>query len=355
LKIVWLIADGLRRDHVACYGNRWLETTHINRIADRSLRFDGARVERPECCSVRLEWLTGIRSSRLNDPLLAGHNLTRATTLPGLLRAQGFFTGLISDNPRTRKVYDLCGDFDFVLHVTGQADDPHVSSFDSLEPGSGSGASSELLLPQEFAPPPDQIERYFRNRRRWSTTGHPTQALFERAGECLEKLANVDNWFLLIDSFAMLPPWDAPREFAQFRSQPKADKLAWPRTGTVPTATFGEDQIKSLRCAYADSCLFFDRAMQSLVDRLESREDIHLFLMSDHGTLIGDHGAVGFDANSPLPAAADQVLLVVRPDGKTGSSDQIISPADVFASTCTLGSIDPGKWTGGEIIEEVAG
>lgn len=40
MNVVLIISDTFRRDHLGCYGNPWIHTPHLDRLAERSIVFD---------------------------------------------------------------------------------------------------------------------------------------------------------------------------------------------------------------------------------------------------------------------------------------------------------------------------
>jgi len=38
MNVIVVMADSLRKDHVGCYGNRWIKTPNIDRLASESMR-----------------------------------------------------------------------------------------------------------------------------------------------------------------------------------------------------------------------------------------------------------------------------------------------------------------------------
>ena len=41
MNVVFIVSDTLRRDHLGCYGNEWIRTPRIDRLASESVVFDG--------------------------------------------------------------------------------------------------------------------------------------------------------------------------------------------------------------------------------------------------------------------------------------------------------------------------
>ena len=57
--ILFIMFDQLRFDYLSCYGHPWLETPHIDRLAERSVRFTRAYCQSPICGSSRMSFYTG--------------------------------------------------------------------------------------------------------------------------------------------------------------------------------------------------------------------------------------------------------------------------------------------------------
>ncbi|MEM7422263.1 MAG: sulfatase-like hydrolase/transferase, partial [Pseudomonadota bacterium] len=57
--ILFIMFDQLRWDYLSCYGHPHLETPHIDRLAERGVRFTRAYVQSPICGSSRMSFYTG--------------------------------------------------------------------------------------------------------------------------------------------------------------------------------------------------------------------------------------------------------------------------------------------------------
>ena len=77
-------SDQLRWDYLSCYGAKHIETPHLDRLADRGVRFDQAYVQSPICGPSRMSFYTGryVRSHgstwngfplRFGEPTLGDH------------------------------------------------------------------------------------------------------------------------------------------------------------------------------------------------------------------------------------------------------------------------------------------
>ena len=91
--IIVFLADDLGWRDVGVYGNRFIRTPNIDRLARAGLRVERAFGTSPQCSPSRISMLTGkyphtTRTEDLHTPLQGGERI-----LPSLLRAQGYFTG----------------------------------------------------------------------------------------------------------------------------------------------------------------------------------------------------------------------------------------------------------------------
>ena len=62
MNLVLIIIDTLRKDHVGCYGNTWIETPNLDRLAKESVIFDAAYSESLPTLPQRRAMHTGMRT-----------------------------------------------------------------------------------------------------------------------------------------------------------------------------------------------------------------------------------------------------------------------------------------------------
>ena len=58
--LLFIFTDQQRYDTLACYGNDWIETPNLNKLADRSFVFERAYVTQPICTPARSSIMTGL-------------------------------------------------------------------------------------------------------------------------------------------------------------------------------------------------------------------------------------------------------------------------------------------------------
>ena len=92
---LFIITDQHRADHLGCYGNKIVQTPHIDSIADKGLSFDKFYVACPICMPNRATLITG-RMPSVNGVLTNGLSLPwDSNTFVHLLKQSGYNTALI--------------------------------------------------------------------------------------------------------------------------------------------------------------------------------------------------------------------------------------------------------------------
>lgn len=91
--IVLLYADDWRHDTLGCADNPTVRTPHLDRLAAEGVRFTDAMVTTAICGISRASLLTGQWMSRHGNRGFDAFTTPWDETLPGLLRAQGYWTG----------------------------------------------------------------------------------------------------------------------------------------------------------------------------------------------------------------------------------------------------------------------
>ncbi len=93
LNVVLLYADDWRHDTLGVAGNPVVKTPHLDRLAQEGFRFTHNCVTTSICGVSRATLFTGQWMSRHGNPAFQEFKTPWAETYPGLLRANGYFTG----------------------------------------------------------------------------------------------------------------------------------------------------------------------------------------------------------------------------------------------------------------------
>ena len=126
--VILILADDLGYGDVACHGNPWLKTPHLDRMRAESVRLEDFHVD-PVCTPTRAALLTGRHSIRVGAwSVTEGRQLLNAgeTTMAQVFAASGYRTGMfgkwhLGDNypyaPRFRGFHEV------VKHMAGGIDE----------------------------------------------------------------------------------------------------------------------------------------------------------------------------------------------------------------------------------------
>ncbi|MBN1586139.1 MAG: sulfatase-like hydrolase/transferase [Candidatus Omnitrophica bacterium] len=254
--VILISLDALRADHLSCYGYERKTSPHIDHLAEDSLLFKRAHATSYYTLPSHASLFTGLE--------LNSHGVSTASPLAGTiptlsetLRSRGFRTGAyVADIPWFSPGYGLDRGFDTFEQIPVHAE--------------------------------DQINRAIR----W-----------------IGKNRNSDYFLFLhifdIHSDTDVLPYDAPEPFAGMWSTSPDPSLRarWESLSQSPSEylwelswsedTLPPEQIQFLRDSYDEGIAYVDHELGRLISFLKSErlyEGTWIFLHSDHGEELGDHG-----------------------------------------------------------------
>lgn len=263
MNIVLIVADTFRRDHLGCYGNEWIRTPHLDRLAKRSTVFDCCYAASFPTVPHRSDLLTG----RFNFAYLGWMPLPQEeTTLPQLLKGAGYVTMGVVDTPfYLRNGYGYDRGFDDFIWVRGQG-------------FRGSLAHTDVV----------------RDRRCEAECFAP--ATLGTAEKWLEQ-HHKEQFFLLVDTWDPHEPWDPPNYYVElYEEESDVRPAVWPPYWYWKEAGLSEEDVRTAHAHYCGEITMVDRAVGRLLERLESlrlMDDTAIIFTSDHGFYFGEHGILG--------------------------------------------------------------
>lgn len=131
MKAIFIVLDTVRRDYLQAYGNDWVKTPNLMRLAQRGVTFDNHWVGSLPCMPARREFMTG----RYNFIYRGwGPIEPYDDTLPAELRKRNVFTHLLTDHDH---YFELGGEnyhtaFNTWAFFRGTEHDPWASFVDAL-------------------------------------------------------------------------------------------------------------------------------------------------------------------------------------------------------------------------------
>jgi arylsulfatase A-like enzyme len=326
MNVIVVACNGLHLGFLGPYGNGWIETPNLDRLAAEGIVFDHHFPENLTTIPTRRSWWTGRYG--FADPEMGWTPLrTEEAILPDLLWAQGVRTALISDVPTLRDPkYGFGRGFDEVVWVRGSGYDPLVPPGDPRAKGVRLEAEPGLRLPPDDDPDRElwvtRWEQFLRNRVALRTDREENTGAARTVGAAVEWLerrrGERDPFMLWVDMFSPHGPWDPPQPFRDQYAAEEPDEFEAGDEGDlvededddlsleevpvlldVPAGAVGDviDEVELLRLrrTYAGSVTLLDRWLGTLFDalkRIGRADDTLLVFTADQGEPLGEHGYV---------------------------------------------------------------
>lgn len=285
-----ILIDGWHAGYLGPYGNAWIETPSLNRLAAESLVFDYALAHSPRLDDVYAACWQGWHALCPQPPPL------NRPTLGQLLAAAGVEVEWLTDEPRLAE---------------------HPAARDLGEP--------VLIEPPWQAQPVGELEQ--------THTAH----CFMRIIEQLESIA--EPYLLWCHLAALARVWDAPMALRESFGEPGDPP---PYAGADPPERllpndYDPDELLPLVHAYAAQIVVLDTCLGALLEHLddlppESRP--LLIVAGARGFPLGEHRRLGFGDEALYGELVHVPLLVRTPDGSSAAarSAALVDHADLWAT-----------------------
>jgi arylsulfatase A-like enzyme len=311
--ILWICTDSQRWDTLGCYGNRFVHSPNLDRLAGESVLFNHCYSVSPVCTPSRGVFLTG-RYPAATKLRQNGQNVPPDTKLVTRILADGgYVCGLAG------KMHLCAADFR-VLNGTEPRIDDGYSVFKWAHGKSDRYPTSaytlwlreqSVKLERKPFPGSDYVRldvpaRYSQTAFCAETAIHFIESFAESETPWLFSVNPVDPHFDFVPSESYLHPYldrldDIPlpnyiegeledKPLFQKLNHKSANNSARPR---YPYDEMSEREHRLCRAAYWAMCDLIDAQvgrMLEALDRTGQRENTIVIFCSDHGELLGDHG-----------------------------------------------------------------
>lgn len=335
MNLLVVVIDSLRSDHIGCYGNTWIRTPVMDRLAGGGVLFSQMYVGTSGRVPSRLEMLSGCWAWN-------NHHTTQEYAsqplLPQLLSGLGYITCWLSDNPAMfRADPPLHGGFDSFDFVRGFGHDPWARA----------DLHCQCKGPDACSSPAGH--HWLHNQRRRVAGGSAgDDDLFTLAGRWLQSPRAAEQPFLLwVESRGLNPPWDAPEAFNHYGAPARpAWSDIWPEEGSDVVETVDGDRLNCWRALYAARVEQIDHQVGQLLAYMPEhlRAQTAVVLVSDGGCAIGDHGHVGRPADDLHAVQVRQSLIMHIPGCDSGRRvDALAQSVDIGATLVELAGVDVDK------------
>ncbi len=318
--ILWICTDQQRSDTLGCYGNQFVRTPAIDKLAREGVLFEQAFVQNPLCTPSRGSFLTGRYPStnrlRQNGQLCPPD----IRILPRMLADKGYVCGLAGKlhlSPCDKRFENTQSKSDWWKYKNDyyfwgsekRIDDGYAEFYWNHAPGSGSNQNcsdynrwvqergGEIAYPKRddchsvLQGMPDEL--------------HQTRWAVDHAINFMQRHAETDYpWMFSLNIFDPHPHFDPEPQYLE-RYLKMLDDIPLPayvagENDRKPAhhqkahgvAEWSDHDKKMMVAAYWAMCDHIDAHMQRLMDALEAsgqRDNTIIMFHSDHGELLGDH------------------------------------------------------------------
>lgn len=350
LNVLFIVSDDLKPD-LGCYGNTFVKSPNIDRLAARGVLFERAYVQQAVCSPSRSSLLTGRRPDTTQVYDLVTHFRTAipdVVTLPQYFKANGYLTQSFG------KIYHP--EYDDEPSWTVQNTFKHAPRYSpagqvilaqrkkEVKPGKKTAG-----LPWEAPDVPDET----------LTDGSVAAEAVKRLGE----LAKGEQPFFLAVGF-LTPhlPFAVPKKYWDLYrhedikvpknfNQPVKDGVSYSGTdwgelrkykGMPAQGPLGEEDARMLIHGYYASVSHVDAQIGKLIDAVEQlglKENTVIILWGDHGWHLGDHGQWTKHTNFEQATHAPLIISVPGTKNAGKKSNALVEFVDVYptlAEACGL-------------------
>jgi len=314
--ILWICSDQQRFDTLGCYGNPWVATPNLDRLAAEGTQFDPAFSQSPVCTPSRAAFLTG-RYPRTcrgrqngadipDDEVLVTKMLADAGYVCGLsgkLHLRAANPELLGENGMESRIDDGYSAFHWSHHSGGM--------------GKAQNEYHDWLTDKglKWHAEPCELSKHIT----YAMTGETSQTAWcaEKANDFMEERAKDGKpWLFSVNMFDPHHAFDAPREYVEryldrldeiplpsHVESELADKPIWQqydaergsygKVNHFKWSDMSERDHRLTRASYWAMCDLIDEYVGRMVETLErtgQRENTVIIYTSDHGEMLGDHG-----------------------------------------------------------------
>lgn len=276
MRTLLIVLDTLRRDYLRCYGNDWVHSPNLTRLAERGVAFDNHWVGSLPCMPARREFMTGRHNflHRSWGPIEPFDDV-----LPVELRKRKVFSHLITDHYHyfemgSENYHTAFDTWDF---YRGQESDPWVSLVD------------RMALPETLST--RMKPQNWQNRQRQLKEEDFSAAQTSQAAvRWLDDNRNSDNWFLQVEIFDPHEPFYCTEKYREMYGDTwKGPLYDWPDYNVVKD---DPEAIEHIKKCYAGLLTMTDHWVGKIFDALDRQDrwkDTLVILTTDHGTMLAEH------------------------------------------------------------------
>jgi arylsulfatase A-like enzyme len=359
VNVVLIILDTLRRDHVGAYGNQWIATPNLDRLASESVLFTRAYPESLPTLPVRRALHTGKRTFPFHGHRDYKGDFSGAPgwgpipeeqdTMSEILSELGYRTAFITDTYHHFKPSkNFHRGFQQWTWIRGQEVDPYRTGPATPK------ARQAAHIPDALKGNPRLIrllrQYLLNNSYRMTEQDYYPARVFTEAARWVWDNQDAEKSFLVVDSFDPHEPWDPPAYYRRLYDSDDdvVDVIHSPYDRWEGRLT--PRQVRRVQANYAGEVTMVDRWLGYFIETLRSTgwlEDTVVAVISDHGHNLGidpgDKGLISKQGHPMTHAVADLVMMVRHPEGVSAGTkcDVLCYNHDLTSTLMAMIGVEP--------------
>ena len=342
MRIVVIIADTFRFDHLGAHGLKDIHTPNLDALARRGADFQrcyaGSFPTRPNRADLHL--------GRFYFPRGDWEPLPRdGATLAERMAEAGFVSQWLGDNPHMLEhdAYFHRG-FTAAMQIRGQEGDLYRLRMNSPDPQVMPDAKTRSI--------PKRLGMSLVNFHEWLNQPRLEEDLFctRTAGAAcrwLEDNYKADNWMLWTEFFDPHEPWDVPEYYWRRYDPDYCGKLDCRHPNYGPADDYTPAELRNLAAHYAGEVTLVDKCIGRILRQIDDcgiADDTAIVFTTDHGICLGEHNRTGKSNIHPTDDRAwplfEEIahipLVIYLPGMRPRRLRQFVQPVDLTATLLEL-------------------
>jgi arylsulfatase A-like enzyme len=338
MRTVFIVMDSLNKHCLGAYGNEWIKTPNIDRLASKGVVFDNHFAGSLPCMPARREMMTG-RYNFLEAPW--GPIEPWDDCLPVLLKqAKNTYTHMITDHYH-------------YFHSGGEA---YHTLFSSWEFQRGQEGDYWRPIVEPVEPPVGARGKGLGRHAYWNNESlrdsendldYSAPQCFHQAMDFLDHNKKADSWHLHLEVFDPHEPFDCPKRYRDmYDDEWNEYHFTWPEYQALDYEKDTPEVVAHIQKCYAATLSMTDHWLGKFMDKMDQLDlwkDVSVALTTDHGYLLGEHGYWAKDytmtynelANIPLIICAEGLDPEKRRIGAlTATIDVMPTLMDIHGADC---------------------
>ncbi len=350
MNVIIIMLDSLRKDHVGCYGNKWIKTPNLDNLAKESVVFTRGFPEALPTLPVRRAMHTGMRTFPCRGYVpRKGDNVKipgwepipeDQLTMAEIFRHEGYRTAMFTSTYHMFKPsMNYHRGFDTWEWIRGQEADRYKLPID---PSVDIEDTKFLPCDLAYGCVGHSLHYCLPNMQGWKTEEDwfPPKT-FGKAITWLESLGKNEKFLLVVDEFDPHEPWNAPKHFLELyfdTSKYSGRRVINTHGGPYK---FHDGELEFTRAEYAGEVTLCDKYVGKLLDKVKELGfwyNTVIVVVSDHGHNIMDHGVMHKIPSHMYPELMDLVFMIRHPDGEYAGTtcDAYVSHHDLLPTLLNM-------------------